>query len=157
MKEKMLDLMKSEGLKPSQLAELLGIKPAGISHILAERNKPSFDMLQKILRRFPRLNPDWLLLDSDKMYRDDTDGTPRQPAPTAPTAAAGPAITDGLFGAPGSSPTKAPHQEATSVIPENSVPTTAVPFPGTRTDVAVRRIVVLYDDMTFESFTPTKR
>ena len=111
-------------------------------------------MLQKILRRFPRLNPDWLLLDSDKMYRDDTDGTPRQPAPTA---AAGPAITDGLFGASGSSPTKAPHQEATSAIPENSVPTTAVPFPGPRTDVAVRRIVVLYDDMTFESFTPTKR
>lgn len=154
MKEKMLDLMKSEGLKPSQLAELLGIKPAGISHILAERNKPSFDMLQKILRRFPRLNPDWLLLDSDQMYRDDTDGTSRQPAPTA---AAGSAITDGLFGASGSSPTKAPHQEATSAIPENSAPTTAVPFSGTRTDVAVRRIVVLYDDMTFESFTPTKR
>lgn len=154
MKEKMLDLMKSEGLEPSQLAELLGIKPAGISHILAERNKPKLrHALQKILRRFPRLNPDWLLLDSDQMYRDNTDGTPRQPAPTA---AAGPAITDGLFGASGSSPTKAPHQEPTSAIPENSVPTTAVPFPGTRTDVAVRRIVVLYDDMTFESFTPTK-
>ena len=35
MREKLLDLMKNEGLKPSQLAELLGINPAGISHILA--------------------------------------------------------------------------------------------------------------------------
>ena len=70
MREKLLDLMKNEGLKPSQLAELLGINPAGISHILAGRNKPGFDLLQKILRRFPRINPDWLLLDSDKMYRD---------------------------------------------------------------------------------------
>ena len=69
MREKLLDLMKNEGLKPSQLAELLGINPAGISHILAGRNKPGFDLLQKILRRFPRINPDWLLLDSDKMYR----------------------------------------------------------------------------------------
>ena len=58
MREKLLDLMKNEGLKPSQLAELLGINPAGISHILAGRNKPGFDLLQKILRRFPRINPD---------------------------------------------------------------------------------------------------
>ena len=71
MREKLLDLMKNEGLKPSQLAELLEINPAGISHILAGRNKPGFDLLQKILRRFPRINPDWLLLDSDKMYRDE--------------------------------------------------------------------------------------
>ena len=71
MREKLLDLMKNEGLKPSQLAEQLEINPAGISHILAGRNKPCFDLLQKILRRFPRINPDWLLLDSDKMYRDE--------------------------------------------------------------------------------------
>lgn len=69
MREKLLDLMKSEGLKPSQLAELLGVNPAGISHILAGRNKPGFDLLQKILRRFPQINPDWLLLDSQQMYR----------------------------------------------------------------------------------------
>lgn len=153
MKEKMLDLMKSEGLKPSQLAEMLGIKPAGISHILAERNKPSFDMLQKILRRFPRLNPDWLLLDSDKMYRDDIDSTPKQSAPISTT---GPTINDGLFGTLGTTPSKVPEQ-TTSAAPENYAPTTTVPFSGTRTDVAVRRVVILYDDMTFESFTPTKR
>ena len=69
MREKLLDLMKNEGLKPSQLAEQLEINPAGISHILAGRNKPGFDLLQKILRRFPRINPDWLLLNSDKMAR----------------------------------------------------------------------------------------
>ena len=71
MRKKLLDLMKNEGLKPSQLAEQLEINPAGISHILAGRNKPGFDLLQKILRRFPRINPDWLVLDSDKMYRDE--------------------------------------------------------------------------------------
>ena len=70
MREKLLDLMKSEGLKSSQLADMLGINPAGISHILAGRNKPGFDLLQKILRRFPRISPDWLLLDSGPMYRD---------------------------------------------------------------------------------------
>lgn len=63
MKEKLLDLMKHEGLKPSQLAEILEVNPAGISHILGrDGNKPGFDLLQKILRRFPQINPDWLLL-----------------------------------------------------------------------------------------------
>ena len=92
MREKLLDLMKNEGLKPSQLAELLEINPAGISHILAGRNKPGFDLLQKILRRFPRINPDWLLLDSDKMYRDS------EPEQSAPAAAVESSISDGLFG-----------------------------------------------------------
>lgn len=66
MKEKLQQLMKSEGLTSSRMAEILGIQPSGISHILAGRNKPGFDLLQKILRRFPRVNPDWLLLDSNR-------------------------------------------------------------------------------------------
>ena len=71
MKEKLQQLMKSEGLTSSRMAEILGIQPSGISHILAGRNKPGFDLLQKILRRFPRVNPDWLLLDSEQMYRTE--------------------------------------------------------------------------------------
>lgn len=69
MKDKILQLMQREGLKPGQLAELLDISPAIISHILSERNKPSLDLLRKILRRFPQINPDWLLLDDPNMYR----------------------------------------------------------------------------------------
>lgn len=83
MKEKLLDLMKHEGLKPSQLAEILEVNPAGISHILAGRNKPGFDLLQKILRRFPQINPDWLLLDSPQMYRDEHPGISQASAPAS--------------------------------------------------------------------------
>ena len=151
MREKLLDLMKNEGLKPSQLAELLEINPAGISHILAGRNKPGFDLLQKILRRFPRINPDWLLLDSDKMYRDS------KPEQSAPAAAVESSISDGLFGPARNTPFNPPHQEPASTTSENPAPPATTPFAGTRTDVAVRRIVILYDDLTFESFTPTKR
>ena len=150
MREKLLELMNREGLKPSQLAEILEINPAGISHILAGRNKPGFDLLQKILRRFPRINPDWLLLDSDKKYRDE------YPA-AAPAAAVESSISDGLFGPARNTPFNPPHQEPASTTSENPAPPATTPFSGTRTDVAVRRIVILYDDLTFESFTPTKR
>ena len=70
MKEKLLELMQREGLNASRLAEMLDANPAAISHILAGRNKPGFDLLQKILRRFPRIDPDWLLLDAKEMYRN---------------------------------------------------------------------------------------
>ena len=76
MQQKLRDLMTSEHLKSGQLAEALGINPAGISHILAGRNKPGFELLQKILRRFPRLNPDWLLLDEGPMYREGMTAEP---------------------------------------------------------------------------------
>ena len=84
MKEKLQQLMKSEGLTSSRMAEILGIQPSGISHILAGRNKPGFDLLQKILRRFPRVNPDWLLLDSEQMYRTEN---PESSSSTSSTCA----------------------------------------------------------------------
>ena len=41
MKEKLQQLMKSEGLTSSRMAEILGIQPSGISHILAGTNRDS--------------------------------------------------------------------------------------------------------------------
>ena len=143
MREKLLNLMKSEQLTASKLAELLDIQPSGISHILSGRNKPSFDLVQKILRRFPRVNPDWLLLDKDEMYRtidiepqpatsqsistEELDETMQQsPASGMTTSAASPTNT----------PTPA-HQIAAAYAPKNG---------------NVKRVIVLFDDHTFESY-----
>ncbi len=79
MKEKIAYLMKSEGLTTTRLAEILGTQPSRISHIVSGRNNPSYDLLQTILRRFPRINPDWLLLDSADVYRDDSSTPPPFP------------------------------------------------------------------------------
>jgi len=73
MKSKLEYLMRSENLTAITLARKLGIQPSAISHILNERNKPSFVLVVKILKAFPYINPDWLLLDSDKIYRDDVE------------------------------------------------------------------------------------
>lgn len=73
MREKLLKLMQSEGLTPSQLADALGVRPSNISHLISGRNKPGFEFLQRLFRRFPQLDPDWLLLDSERMYRPGYD------------------------------------------------------------------------------------
>ena len=136
MREKLLSLMRSEGLTSSRLAELLGIQPSGISHILSGRNKPSFDFVQKILRRFPTINPDWLLLDQGPMYRDTADSAAAANSPaTQPDNTR--QIVDG------------PHTPATPTEVVSAV--TDVQKHGN-----VKRIIVLYDDHTFESYNPSK-
>jgi transcriptional regulator with XRE-family HTH domain len=69
MKEKLEFLLKNKGLTATSLARLLEIQPSGLSHILSGRNKPSFDLVVKILRAFPDVNPDWLLLDGEEFSR----------------------------------------------------------------------------------------
>lgn len=154
MREKLLSLMKNENLTPSKLAELLGIQPSGISHILAGRNKPSFDLVQKILRRFPQINPDWLFLDQQPMYR----AAAEKGGASAPRSAAD------LFGEPTAA--TIPSDENRNPITANNSATTAEPDNG-KTDITtsvvrsvtaarpqqkIRRIIILFDDHTFESF-----
>lgn len=148
MREKLLDLMKNEGLKPSQLAELLEINPAGISHILAGRNKPSFELLQKILRRFPRVNPDWLLLDAPQMYRPDAGA--KSEIITAADAAAALGEDDLFSSAP--APVSGHHTEPAQSSRKESSEIT-VTGPASK-DGSVARVIVLYSDHTFESFSP---
>ena len=168
MREKLLDLMKSEGLKPSQLAEMLEINPAGISHILAGRNKPSFELLQKILRRFPRINPDWLLLDSKQMYRngngpDSQTGDPSVINPGQARSKIETAADYGLFGnntlgnRMGASGSDAAVRTAGTTGEVNSSSGLAPDMVGTRGRAAVQRIVIFYDDQTFECYFPTRR
>ena len=150
MREKLLDLMKNEGLKPSQLAEQLEINPAGISHILAGRNKPGFDLLQKILRRFPRINPDWLLLDSDKMYRDEYPAASSARPDSRTTAVQTASLGSGndLFAPaqPGGLPADEKHDGSAAQFPQ-----------ALFGKANVKRVIVLYDDQTFESYTPSAK
>ena len=69
MKDRLEKFMLSERLTSSRLAEILGVQPSNVSHILSGRNKPSFDFIEKMLQRFPKINPDWFLLGKGNMYR----------------------------------------------------------------------------------------
>lgn len=190
MKEKLQELLDRENLRPGQLAERLDVNPASISHILKGRNKPGIEFLQKILRAFPKLNPDWLLLDSAQYERDGATAPAATgpfvqnsgaavgrsgPGPTGlqhgvPVAqnggvsssaahGAGPHAATGnpsLFGQPvsgGSTPTASgsPFAAGASGTPAAGMPG------GAAHDKAVKRVIVLYTDNTFESYTPASR
>ncbi len=51
----------------SKFADEIGVQRSSISHILSGRNKASLEFVQKILKRFPEINSDWLISGKGKM------------------------------------------------------------------------------------------
>ena len=68
MKERLVQLLDLEQLSPSKFADIIGVQRSSVSHVISERNKPSFDFIQKTLKAFPGLNADWLILGQGSMY-----------------------------------------------------------------------------------------
>ena len=148
MREKLQKLMASEQLTASRFAELLGIQPSGVTHLLGGRNKPSFDLVQKILRRFPHINPDWLLLESEQMYRADAELTNDQPNQTSNEVAETPVNVEKISAAQNTTISEG------STSANNSIERLATIGAVNRKNV--KRVIVLFDDHTFESFEMSK-
>lgn len=68
-RERLMKLMETEGLNAKQFASEVGIQAGTISNIVNGRNKPSLEVLQKVLHRFRTVSSDWMILDSGSMYR----------------------------------------------------------------------------------------
>lgn len=156
MKEKLQLLMNRLQLKPGQFARILEVNPAIISHILAERNKPGVDLLQKILDKFPQVSPDWLMLDRGDMFRSNNETFSDNPSNVE--AVDDPSAEQSLF-----TPTEPPTQVPTNAQPHaqrETEPTNPVLHVNTPKTASVNkrpsRIVLFYADGTFESFTPNE-
>ncbi|WP_372474840.1 helix-turn-helix domain-containing protein [Capnocytophaga sp. ARDL2] len=58
-------------LTSSQFAELIGIQKSTVSHLLSNRNKPSLELLLKIIEHYPTLNLYWLADGSQTMFLNE--------------------------------------------------------------------------------------
>lgn len=71
MNKRLQSFYKALGLTATQFADEVGVQRSSISHVISGRNKPSMDFIEKILRRYPQLNIDWLILGSGPMLKGD--------------------------------------------------------------------------------------
>jgi transcriptional regulator with XRE-family HTH domain len=60
------------GLTSGLFAQEIGIQTSTLSHILNERNKPSLDVMKKILNRYPNINAEWLILGQGSIQRKES-------------------------------------------------------------------------------------
>ncbi len=79
MKNRIAEIMEKQKLTSLKFANLVGIQPSAVSHILSGRNNPSMDVIQKILNTFRTINPDWLILGVGAMYRETGETINKQP------------------------------------------------------------------------------
>jgi transcriptional regulator with XRE-family HTH domain len=54
-------IISTKGMTNAEFAEAINVQPSNISHIMSGRNKPSLDLVMKILKKFPELRTEWLL------------------------------------------------------------------------------------------------
>jgi transcriptional regulator with XRE-family HTH domain len=150
-------LIQTKKLSASQFADTLGIPRSSISHILSGRNKPSLDVVQKILIAFPEIPADELL--DDKRELTITVSGPK--VVSTPTS-----VTPSLFDAPIPVSPESP----TSILPEQTIVQSNLRRPretGTKTQNPVtaqtstvhlakkiERVIIFYTDGTFTESKP---
>jgi transcriptional regulator with XRE-family HTH domain len=69
MKDRLKLLLEVLDLSSAEFADSIGVQRSSISHILSGRNNPGLEFLQKILRAFPQVSPDWLIMGVGDLHR----------------------------------------------------------------------------------------
>ena len=141
MQERLNQIIEKKGLTATKFAAMIGVNASTISHILAGRNKPGFDIINNIAKTFPDLNLTWLITGNGSM-----DNFPVQeekdPVITEPT----------LF------EMEPIEKQNTSVIPDKNIKseetknqiTSVKSF--TKQTKKVKRIILFFEDGSFEDY-----
>lgn len=139
IKDRILRILTSENLSSSKFAEIVGVQRSSISHILSGRNKPSLDFLQKILSTFPTINADWLIIGKGEMHKNSKQAeiifSNKQETEASSTFSQ-------------KNETSAENEPTEKVVNQ-----TIVKEVKSR---SIHKIVVFYDDNTFEELSPNK-
>ena len=160
LSEKIELLIKRKQLSASQFADKLGIPRSSISHILSGRNKPSLDVVQKILRVFPEISAEDLLFEDRSLGASLVSSTVKEPSPVASTS---PSLFDAVLPTPSESPkNNLPEQtivqsnlrrpKETATTPPQEVSTTPAVPP--RLEKTIERVLIFYTDGTFSESRP---
>jgi len=62
-------LLKVKDVTASKFADMIGVQPSNISHILSGRNKPSLDFIVKVYETFPDISLEWLMFGRGSMFQ----------------------------------------------------------------------------------------
>ena len=143
MNQRLQQFLQAENLSQSQFADSINVARASVSHILAGRNKPGFEFIESMSRRYPSLNLEWLVTGKGKMYKNALAApqnpvfTPQEPTPEPPAD---------LF-------PETPKTESNTLFTEQKQSKLQVftkPQSPAPKQKSISRIVVFYDDGTYQ-------
>jgi transcriptional regulator with XRE-family HTH domain len=151
LNKKIEQIIIDKGISPSSFADALEIQRSSVSHILSGRNKPSLDIIQRILRIFPDIDRDWLLFDNDIPQQNTPQINRQQPIIQRVT-------NQNLFEQKPRESNKSfqaeqmPVQPPVNVMPKRKIERPTIP--PSNTNKQIERIMIFYTDGTFEERRP---
>lgn len=72
MNNRLKQFLAAENISQSQFADSIDVVRASVSHVLSGRNNPSYDFIKAIMKSYPSLNMEWLILGKGKMYKEQS-------------------------------------------------------------------------------------
>jgi transcriptional regulator with XRE-family HTH domain len=149
MKERLLKFLEDESLTAAKFADEIGVQRSSISHILSGRNNPGYDFFQKVLKRYPQLNAEWLIMGTGRMNKAMQQASLFEVSPDSPQeeeiskVVAG--ISESLF-----KEKEAPTVQ--SAINPNFSHESVQSLAGRN----IEKIIILYSDRSFKEYLPSK-
>ena len=139
MKDRLRQFLAAENISQAQFADTLNVVRASVSHILSGRNNPSFDFIKAMMANYPRLNMEWLMFGKGKMYKDK-----EIPAEVMLFPGEEPETLMRLPDIPDEALNKATEQISDAI--DTSINT----IKSTNNQRSVSKIIILFDDGTFQ-------
>lgn len=134
--------MEYKGYTSTQFADTVEVPRAVISHIISGRNKPSLDVIIRIVSAFPEVSKEWILLGDGDMLKDlatnDAPAFPAKPSVEAPVKGKEEVPAD------------MPKPEKVPLPSSHDIPVKA----PEQTGKSIEQIVIFYTDKTFMAYKP---
>jgi transcriptional regulator with XRE-family HTH domain len=154
MMDRIRMLLDAEKINSAKFAEAIGVQRSAISHILAGRNNPSFDIIQRIALKFPKINLEWLITGKGNMYKIpvkrsifDTGDSINQPtSKTTPTAnlTENRTVTNVTNG-----------EDDRKILSERYEGANSANLEDAAKELRVQKIVIFYSNRTFVEYSPS--
>lgn len=148
MKDRIRQFIDDRKLTATQFADEIGVQRSSISHILSGRNHPGYEFIQKMLKKYPVVNAEWLILGKGNMYKEATEQSLFTNVNNTPDP---PRIEDSQAGHAVKSEDPPVYGHDETGIQDNVTPTSE------NTQKNIERVVIFYTDYTFDEYYPNKK
>ena len=142
MQERLNQIIEKKGLTATKFAAMIGVNASTISHILAGRNKPGFDIISNIAKAYPDISLNWLITGNGSM--DDSPVEKEKKTPVQePT----------LFNLDENSEEQVmPTPEKNRIISEEDDDQVKMIKTLPKTSKKIKRIILFFEDGSFENY-----
>lgn len=142
MQERLNQIIEKKGLTATKFAAMIGVNASTISHILAGRNKPGFDIISNIAKAYPDISLNWLITGNGSM--DDSPVEKEKKTPVQePT----------LFNLDENSEEQVmPTPEKNRIISEEDDDQVKMIKTLPKTSKKIKRIILFFEDGSFEDY-----